>query len=179
MNVTTTSRWIGPSGLVLISVTLLLAGCASKPDLHKLDPGTDKQAQADSPFYHALSMGSVTVDERSNPRADLLETVVPEDLQVTVESVLQSANLLSANDPGTFILNVQFLYAEDVFVDSGFVGHSRINTLISYSISDRATGESTFTEAISGSYESSGMGDGVSFGGRLQTAFEQSVRFLV
>ena len=176
MNVITPSRWIEPSGLVLITATLILAGCASNPALHKLDPGTDAQAQTNSPFYHALSMGTVTVDEESNPRPDLLKTVLPEDMQHTVENALRSANLLSASDPGTFILDVQFLYGEDVFVDSGFIGHSRINTLFSYSITDRASGESVFAETIAASYESSGMGDGIAFMARFETAFEQSVR---
>ena len=61
-------------------------------------------------------IGTVTVDEESNPRPKLLVTVLPEERQHAVEDVLQSANLLSASDPGTFILDVQFLYGEDVFV---------------------------------------------------------------
>ncbi len=176
MNVITPSRWIEPSGLVLLAATLILAGCAMKPDLHKLDPGTDRRAQVDSPFYHALGIGSVTVAEESNPRPDLLETVLPEDMHHTVEDVLRSANLLSASGPGAFILDVQFLYGENLFVKSGFIGDTRMNTLFSYSIKDRASGESVFTETISASYESSGMSDGVAFGTRVETAFEQSIR---
>ena len=176
MNVITPSRWIEPSRLVLLAAALLLSGCAMQTKLHKLDPGTDQQAQTDSPFYHALSIGTVTVAEESNPISTLLETVLPEDMQHAVEDALRSANLLSASDPGTFILDVHFLYGEQVFVAGGLVGNTRINTLFSYSITDRVSGESVFTETIAASYESSGMGDGMAFMSRLETAFQQSIR---
>ena len=177
MNVITPSTRIEPFGVVLLAAALILAGCGPmKTKLHKLDPGTDEQAQTHSPFYHALSIGTVTVDEVSNPISTLLETVLPEEMQHAVEDVLRSANLLSASDPGTFILDVRFLYGEQVFVAGGLVGNTRINTLFSYSITDRVSGESVFTETIAASYESSGTGDGMAFMSRLETAFQQSIR---
>jgi hypothetical protein len=162
-----------PVQLLLLCVGLY--ACTSSPELSDLAAATDQQALTTSTYYGGLSIGNVQVNPKANPLGigqpeKYFKMVSPDSLRQAVNNSLRNARLLSSEgESSPYSLDVRFISSEAVEV--GTTAH--VNSVILYSVMDRQTGESVFTEVITGTLKNFHLLGGP---GNLSIAFEGSVQ---